>query len=99
MYSTLCIQVQLGKRADSGFKKEAWQAVCTEITDRFNIKVTISQCKSKADNQKVLQREFTWLRDQSRFGFNEETGLIEAGDRAWADVIAVSNYILYEYIC
>jgi hypothetical protein len=91
MYSTLCIQVQLGKRADSGFKKEAWQAVCEAILDTFQVTVTTAQCKSKADNQKVLWREYNWLRYQSGFGINEETGLIEAGEGAWADVIAVSN--------
>jgi len=99
LYSTLCEQVQAGKRADSGFKAEAWQAVCTAIGDSFNISVTVSQCKSKADYHKLLWREFNWLRDQSGFGYNEETGLIEAGDQAWVEVIAVSSYVLLKYTC
>jgi hypothetical protein len=42
---------------------------------------------------KALWREFTWLRDQSGFGYNEETGLITAKETAWKDVIKVSNTI------
>jgi hypothetical protein len=39
MYSTLCTQVELGKRADSRFKKEAWQAVNKAIFNRFGVVV------------------------------------------------------------
>jgi hypothetical protein len=90
MYSTLCTEVQRGKRADNGFKKEAWLAVCKAILDTFQVTVTIDQCKSKADNQKAQWRDYNWLRNQSGFGINEATGLIEAGEGAWADVIKVS---------
>ena len=93
MYSTLCIQVQLGKRADSGFKKEAWQAVNKAILEASGVIITTKQCKSKADAQKALWREFNWLKDQSGFGIDRETGLITARDQAWRDVIAISNSI------
>jgi hypothetical protein len=90
MYSTLCIQVELGKRADSGFKKDAWQAVCTAILSTYKVLVSTKQCKSKVDSQKLLWREYNSLKDQSGFGINESTGLIEAGEQAWRDVIVVS---------
>ena len=88
IYSTLCIQVQLGKRADSGFKKEAWIAVNKAILDTFGVTVSTQQCKSKVDNQKKLWREYNWLKYQSGFGINESTGRIKAGEQAWADIIA-----------
>jgi cell cycle checkpoint protein len=91
LFRTLCEQVEVGKRADSGFKKEAWIASCTAIAETTGVVVTIEQCKSKADSQKALWREFNWLKDQSGFGYNEETGLITAGDQAWRDVIKVCN--------
>lgn len=94
MYSTLCIQVGLGKRADNGFKKEAWQAVNKAILDAFRVVITTQQCKSKADSHKGLWREYNWLKDQSGFGINEYTGLIEAGEQAWADIIAVGCQVL-----
>jgi hypothetical protein len=98
LYSTLCTQVELGKRADSGFKKEAWYAVTKAILDAFHVVVSVKQCKSKVDNQKTLWREYNWLKNQSGFGVNEETGLIEAGDGAWADIISVSNLLILLYI-
>jgi hypothetical protein len=54
MYSTLCIQVQLGKRANSGFKKKAWQAVNKAILEASGVIITTKQCKSKANAQKAL---------------------------------------------
>jgi hypothetical protein len=91
LFSTLCEEVGIGKRADSGFKKEAWIAACDAIADSSGYTVTVDQCKSKADSQKALWRQFNWLKDQSGFGYDEETGLITAGEQAWADVIKVSN--------
>jgi hypothetical protein len=35
---------------------------------------------------------FNWLRDQSGFGYNEETGLIEAPYNVWENVIKVSLF-------
>jgi hypothetical protein len=45
---------------------------------------------TKANNQKAQRRDYNWLRNQPGFGINEATGLVEAGEGAWADVIKVS---------
>jgi len=55
--------VNNGKRADSGFKKEAWIACCIAIKVATNQVVTIKKCKGKVDTMKALWREFNWLKD------------------------------------
>jgi len=91
LFNTLCEQATAGKRADSGFKKEAWIACCDAILVATNQIVTIDQCKGKSDTQKGYWRDFNWLKDQSGFGYDENTGLITAGEQAWRDVIKVRN--------
>jgi hypothetical protein len=94
LFLTLLEQVDIRKRADSGFKKEAWIACCNAIETATGQLVTIEKCKGKADTMKALWRELNWLKDQSGFGWDEDTRLVKAGNQAWKDVIKViSNTI------
>lgn len=95
LFNTLLEQVDIGKRADSGFKKEAWIACCSTIKRATGLVVSIEKCKGKVDTMKALWRELNWLKEQSGFGWNSNTGLIQAGDQAWKDVIKVSNIRTY----
>jgi hypothetical protein len=90
---TLLEQVDNGKRVDSGFKLEAWIACCNAIMISKASKqlVTINKCKAKVDVLKGSWKELNWLKDQSGFGWDEGTGLVQAGEQAWKDVIKVSN--------
>jgi hypothetical protein len=49
LLNELLQQVELGKRADSGFKKEAWTACIVAIEDIQSQPVSLKQCKSKVD--------------------------------------------------
>jgi hypothetical protein len=89
LFSELLNQANNGKRADSGFKKEAWVAACVAVESITTQVVTVDRCKSKAEVMKSSWKEFIWLKDQSGFGYNEEKGLITAGDQAWEDIIKV----------
>jgi hypothetical protein len=40
---------------------------------------------------KALWKEFEWLKDQSGFGYEEETGLITASDSCWREMIRYEN--------
>src|SRR4030088_2946248 len=98
LFQELLNQANNGKRADSGFKKEAWVVACEAVAALTTQHVTIDKCKGKAEVMKALWKEFIWLKDQSGFGYNDETGLITAGDQAWSDVIKVcSNMRLLIY--
>jgi hypothetical protein len=54
LFHTLLEQVNIGKRADSGFKKEAWVACCTTINTTIDQVITIERCKAKVDAMKGL---------------------------------------------
>jgi Myb/SANT-like DNA-binding domain len=90
LFQELLNQANNGKRADSGFKREAWIAACEAVTALTTQDVTVERCKGKAEVMKALWKEFIWLKEQSGFGYDEGKGLITAGDQAWSDIIKVS---------
>jgi hypothetical protein len=94
LFHTLLDQVNNGKRADSGFKLDAWTACVQAIINSKATRqlVTLEKCKSKVEAMKSLWKELNWLKDQSGFGWDEATGLVQADDYVWKEVIKVSNY-------
>jgi hypothetical protein len=85
----------LGKRADSGFKAEAWVACVEAVMEVTPYIVTVKQCKNKAEAQKALWKDLCYLRDQSGFGWNEQKKRVEAPDNVWDTMIEASNIYLY----
>ena len=70
------------------------QPVVMQSRRRTGLLITIEKCKGKVDTMKALWRELNWLKDQPGFGWDNDTGLVQAGDQAWKDVIKViSNTI------
>jgi hypothetical protein len=88
----LCEQVRLGKRADSAFKKEAWQAVLPNIQahisqtdDQGNLRVVSqAQASNKTSDFKALFVEWRTLKEASGIGWDDETGLPAASDDWWS---------------
>jgi hypothetical protein len=79
LFQTLLEQVENGKRAENGFKSDAWTACVDAIiarTAHCQGVVTTDKCKSKMEAMKALWRELNWLKDQSGFGWDEATGLV-----------------------
>jgi hypothetical protein len=58
LLNELLHQVELGKRADSGFKKEAWIACIAAIEDIQSQPVSLEQCKNKIDLLKGQWKNF-----------------------------------------
>jgi len=52
LFNELLHQDEAGKRADSGFKKEAWIAVVKEVSKHTTQVISIDQCKNKLDIMK-----------------------------------------------
>jgi hypothetical protein len=99
LFESLLAQDRLGKRADQGFKSEAWLPVIETVQEAYNLsghspvrEITKTQCQGKEAAFKTLYKEHCWLLDQSGFGLDPVTGLIEASDEAWAEVIKVRLY-------
>jgi hypothetical protein len=94
LFTELLEQVQDGKRADSGFKKEAWDSVLQEV-QRVSIGpylIPLAKVKAKEQAFKGLYKDWKFLRDQSGFGWDEETRMVTASDQAWNDICVVSDY-------
>jgi hypothetical protein len=92
LFNTMLDQVRLGKRADSGYKSEAWNkcfnAVEAEYTGNPSL-LTIEKLKSKLSNYQQLYKDWRWLLGQSGFGLHPETRVVTASSEAWEEVIRV----------
>jgi hypothetical protein len=94
LFTELLDQAQDGKRADSGFKKEAWDSVLREVRAVYigPLTITLQKVKQKEQTFKGYYKDWKFLRAQSGFGWDEEMQMITASDRAWDDIIAVRYY-------
>jgi hypothetical protein len=84
LFSHLLEQQELGKRADTGFKKEAWVIVSAAVQNSYRgpLTITLKQLKNKECAVKALFRDWVFLRDQSGFRWNKETQMIKAAPQA-----------------
>jgi hypothetical protein len=94
---TLLHQCHLGKRADSGFKKEVWTAVTVAVTEVClgTVTVTDKQVKSKADWWKLMWKEWLQLSNQSGFGYDSVTDLFTASNETWKEYLRVSYFTYF----
>jgi hypothetical protein len=54
LFNKLLSQANNGKRADNGFKKEAWAAACIAVETVTTQLATVERCKGKAEAMKAL---------------------------------------------
>ena len=89
-------QTQIGKQAESGYKKEAWTAVIKEIQAVMPVHKAHSITQQQAKNKMhIWKRRYTiWveLGNLSGFGWNDELGLYTASEETWDTYCAVSIY-------
>ena len=91
LLETLIAQCRLGKRADSGFKKEAWTAVLHAVSEVYNGTLTITekQVKSKVEWYKKMWKEWLVLEGNSGFGWDEPSQLFTAAEDVWRKFLKV----------
>jgi hypothetical protein len=99
LFNELLEQDHSSKRADMGFKTEAWAAVRNAVQEVYlgRLVIEVSQLKSKESNYKVLYKDWKWLKEQSGFRQDPTTGAITASLQAWSDVIKVYFYYFYRH--
>jgi Myb/SANT-like DNA-binding domain len=77
LFTTLLDKIRTGKRADSGFKQEAWVDALGVVQSRAPLSMrpllTIEKLKNKESNFKALYRDRKWLLGQSGFGVHPDT--------------------------
>lgn len=94
LLQTLVDQVRSGKRAESGFKKEAWAASLEQVqlVAQHPDLVTLKKSKDKVDNLKAKWNMWVKLRyEVSGWGWDETTQLFIASAEQWDRYIEVSS--------
>ncbi|KAG9414975.1 hypothetical protein AC1031_008392 [Aphanomyces cochlioides] len=74
---------QVGKRANSGYKKEAWKAALKALNDGSDVVFTQSQLRSRHDILKKTFRVVSSMANASGMGFEAETCKVVASDEGW----------------
>ncbi|KAF8534587.1 Myb/SANT-like domain-containing protein [Trichophaea hybrida] len=82
-------QINAGKQAESGFKKEAWIAILEEFNAKFE-PVLLQQIKTHCGNLRIQFEAWQTLVETSGVGWNDEKQLPEMeDDEAWETYLAV----------
>jgi Myb/SANT-like DNA-binding protein len=92
-------QHRAGKRAEGGFKKEAWNAVVSAVYLAGGKQPTVQQVKSKFDWFKAMWRQWNDLYEASGFGWDEKTELFTASEEVWERYCAIKVSIEYYINC
>ncbi|RHY98011.1 hypothetical protein DYB35_010289 [Aphanomyces astaci] len=93
LVTQLQAQADSGKRADNGFKKEAWRAVCNAFNLEYGVNYLPAQLKSRVSN---LDCDVKYLRDNSGFGWDDALGLPTAPEMVWASITMVFEISPYQ---
>lgn len=100
LFTTLLDKVRSGKRADSGFKQEAWVDALGVVRFRAPLHLqallSVEKLKNKESNIKALYKDWKWLLNQSGFGVHPETRVVTAPDSAWDEVLKVCFLMLFQ---
>lgn len=99
LFQALIDGARAGKRADQGFKTEAWVDVLSKVQAVAPAKtrplLNLSKLKSKESNYKALYKDWKWLIAQSGFGIHPETRVVTASAEAWDEVLQVSKFMFF----
>ena len=80
-----------GKRADLGWKTEAWEPVVEAVQAVYEgpLVVTKTQCQTKEASYEGHYEDHLYLAKLSGFNWNEELGVFEAPPEAWDELFRV----------
>ncbi|KAF4033625.1 Myb/SANT-like DNA-binding domain [Phytophthora infestans] len=84
-------QAKAGKRADSGFKKEAWVAVHESMNERFNKELTIQQIKTRVQTLKSKYTTISHMLRVSGFGWDTNHNVVLVHDDVWDRYVSPST--------
>jgi hypothetical protein len=96
LLATMLEQCRDGKRADSGFKKEAWRECKIAVQSVYQGVLTLEDkhMKSKLDWFKLMWKEWSGIDENSGFGWDEPSQLYTAPDDVWKRYLHVSMFLL-----
>lgn len=80
--------VKRGLRIDGSFKQQAHKEVIVAFREANFPAISETQVKSKKDNLKEEWKMIEYLTQRSGFSWDQDSGLIEAEDATWANLLA-----------
>ena len=91
-------QIQLGRKGEGGFKKEAWMAIQRKFNEEMKMNLGKDNFKNKYKTWKQGYRMMKELRNMSGFAWNESTQCVDADDSVWEELLKVMFSKLYLYL-
>ena len=91
-------KIQLGRKGDGGFRKEAWNAIAKKFNEDMNMNLGKDNFKNKLKTWKKGFRIMKELRNMSGFAWNETTQCVDAEDSVWDELLKVMLFIQY-FLC
>jgi Myb/SANT-like DNA-binding protein len=91
LFNAFLEQYNKGKRADLGWKREAWGPIIEAVQTAYEGQqlVTKAQCQTKEATYKAHYKDHLYLKNLPGFSWNEELGVFEASPEAWDEQIKV----------
>ena len=83
-------QVALGRKAEGGFKKEAWTAIERKFNAELHMNLTRDNFKNKMKTWKIGYRIMKELKNTSGFAWNKLTQSMDAKDSVWEELLKVT---------
>ena len=96
LLTSMLESVRNGLRAESGFKKEAWKTAVEDVKKVLKNKreVIVDQLKTKFQWYKTKWKEWSLIKKNSGWGWDDDTELFLASDSEWDLHIKVRHNIL-----
>jgi hypothetical protein len=91
LLSTLVVQANIGKRSDTGYKPEAWEACICQLKLDLDFVCTRDQAKGKNNTLKAHFKSWCELGKQSGFGWDEDIQRYVADEDVWRDYLRVGS--------
>lgn len=82
-------QVQLGRKGEGGFRKEAWTAIEKKFNEDLKLNLGKENFKNKLKTWKAGYRVMKELRNTSGFAWNETTQCMDAEESVWDELLKV----------
>lgn len=98
LFNAFLEQHKRGKRADMGWKAEAWVFVTQAVQTIYQGPLVISkkQCQTKESTYKSHFRDHLFIAGLSGFSWNQELGVFEAPTEAWDELIKVFHHLAWQ---
>ena len=88
-------QVNLGRKGEGGFRKDAWTAIERKFNAELNLHLSKDNFKNKLKTWKLAYRVMKELKNSSGFAWNEATQCMDADESVWDELLKIICYFKF----